>query len=122
MRYKHNWFSIHAPFHIALPSRRGMKDLADKCGLVIEKIVGEQLIEFFLYSRGHELGVADYEFHGNRRFLEKFGVKKLPPLHTKLELQDAYQRLRQVKKYDLCDWSVYYLRKKLISESVRQEN
>ncbi|GAB4192635.1 MAG: hypothetical protein Tsb0015_14950 [Simkaniaceae bacterium] len=78
----------------------------------IQGIIGEQLMEFFLYSRGHELGVADYEEHGNRKFIEKYGIRKVPPLHTKGELKEAKQRLKQVKKYNLCDWSVYYIRKR----------
>lgn len=111
-RYKEHWFSIHAPFHLALPSRSGMEKLAEECGLVIEKIVGEQLIEFFFYSMGHELGVADYEHYGNRRFFETHGKKCLPPLHIKNEMDEAIQRLKQVKKYNLCDWSIYYIRRK----------
>lgn len=112
LRYNQNWFSIHAPFHISLPSRSGMMKMIENAGMIIQKIVGEQLVEFFLYSLGHELGVADYEKHGNRKFIERYGVKKIPPLHTKHELKDAKQRLKQVKKYDLCDWSIYYIRKK----------
>lgn len=111
LRYKENWFSIHAPFHISLPSRKGMSLLAKDAGLVIKDIVGEQLVEFFLYSIGHELGVADYEKNGNRRFIESHGIKKAPPLHIKNELKEAKQRLKQVRKYDLCDWSIYYIEK-----------
>lgn len=110
-RYKKNWFSIHAPFHISLPSRVGMAMLAKEAGLFIENMVGEQLIEFFLYSMGHELGVADYEKYGNRKFIEEHGLNEIPPLHIKQEIQGAKQRLRQVKKHNLCDWSIYYLKK-----------
>jgi len=110
-RYKENWFSIHAPFHISLPSKRGMTNLIEDTGLVIDNVVGEQLVEFFFYSMGHELGVADYHKYGNRKFVEKNGIKKIPPLHIKDELRQAKQRLRQVKKHDLCDWSIYYLKK-----------
>ena len=110
-RYKENWFSIHAPFHLFLPSRKGMKKNVRDSGLVIKNIVGEQLIEFFFYSMGHELGVSDYERYGNRRFVEKHGIKNIPPLHIKNELVDAKQRLNHVKKYDLCDWSTFYIKK-----------
>jgi len=111
LKYKENWFSIHAPFHLFLPSRRGIEAMIESSGLAIKDVVGEQLIEFFFYSMGHELGVADYEDHGNRKFVERFGIKGIPPLHIKNELKDARQRLKQVKKYNLCDWVVYYLRK-----------
>lgn len=110
LRYKENWFSIHAPFHLFLPSRVGMEQIAKNAGLVVDKVIGEQLIDFFLYSMGHELGVADYEERGNRKFIETYGTHSPPPLHIKNELKDARQRKRQVKKYDLCDWVVYYLR------------
>ncbi|MCB1068256.1 MAG: class I SAM-dependent methyltransferase [Chlamydiia bacterium] len=112
LRYKQNWFSIHAPFHISLPSRSGMTQMIEKTQMTIQDIVGEQLVEFFLYSIGHELGVADYEEHGNRKFIEKYGIRKPPPLHTKGELKEAKQRLKQVKKHNLCDWSIYYIRRK----------
>lgn len=112
LRYKENWFSIHAPFHISLPSRAGMVRMTEDAGMVVESIVGEQLVEFFLYSIGHELGVADYDQYGNRKFIEKYGIKKIPPLHIKSELKDAKQRLRQVRKHNLCDWSIYYIKKK----------
>lgn len=110
-RFKSNWFSIHAPFHFALPSRRGLEGLLKNTDLQIEKTEGEQLVEFFLYSIAHELGVSDYDLHGNRRFLESNKINKVPPLHTKIELEECNQRLKQVKKYNLCDWAVYYLRK-----------
>jgi SAM-dependent methyltransferase len=111
-RYKENWFSIHAPFHLFLPSKGGMEMIAKEAGLTVKNIVGEQLVEFFFYSMGHELGIADYETHGNRRFIEKYGINKIPSLHIKDELKVAKQRLKQVKKYGLCDWAVYYLQKK----------
>lgn len=110
-KYKQNWFSIHAPFHISLPSKIGMKELTKNTGLEINNIFGEQLIEFFFYSMGHELSVSDYEKYGNRTFIEKYGINKIPPLHIKNEIKDAKQRLKQVKKYNLCDWVVYYLKK-----------
>jgi len=116
MRYKENWFSIHAPFHTALPSRKGMEQMTHDSGLVIEKLVGEQLIDFFFYSMAHELGVADYEQHGNRKYFEKYGNKKIPPLHIKNERRNAKQRLKQVKRHNLCDWSIYYLRKNTTDE------
>jgi SAM-dependent methyltransferase len=112
MKYQENWFSIHAPFHLALPSRRGMKIIVEESGLIIEKILGEQLFEFFFYSMGHELGIADYEKYGNRGFFEKNGKNKIPPLHVKSQIDEAVQRVKQVKKYDLCDWVTYYLKKK----------
>jgi hypothetical protein len=111
LRYKNNWFSIHAPFHASLPSKKGMRELAKDTGLEIKEIVGEQLVEFFFYSMGHELGVSDYDTYGNRKFIEEFGINKTPPLHIKNELKDAKQRLKQVKKHDLCDWVIYYLKK-----------
>ncbi len=111
-RYKNNWFSIHAPFHVSLPSKIGMKELVKNTGLEIKEIQGEQLIEFFFYSKGHELGVCDYDNYGNRKFIEKYGLNKIPPLHIKNDIKIAKQRLKQVKKYNLCDWSVYYLKKK----------
>lgn len=112
LRYKENWFSIHAPFHLFLPSAIGMKQIISGTDLKLESIVGEQLIEFFLYSMGHELGVSDYDEHGNRKFIEKYGVKNIPPLHIKNEIKIARQRKKQVKKYNLCDWSIFYIRKK----------
>ncbi len=116
LRYKENWFSIHAPFHLFLPSRAGMEVMVKGTGLRIEKILGEQLVEFFFYSIGHELGVSDYEQHGNRKFIEKYGINNIPPIHIKSELKDAKQRLKQVKKHDLCDWAIYYLKKSDIDE------
>lgn len=110
-RFKENWFSIHAPFHLCLPSRKGMAELIKNTGLCIEKTQGEQLVEFFFYSMGHEMGLSDYEKHGNRKFVENYGVKKIPPFHIKNDLFQAKQRLLQVKKYDLCDWIIYYLKK-----------
>ena len=112
LRYKENWFSIHAPFHIFLPSRSAMIKMVQDTGMIVQNILGEQLIEFFFYSSGHELGIADYEKHGSRRFIERYGIKRIPPFHTKSELKEARQRLKQVKKYDLCDWSIYYIKKK----------
>lgn len=110
-RYKENWFSIHAPFHLVLPSKKGMQTLVDDTGLTLDACIGEQLIEFFFYSKGHELGVSDYEMYGNRKFIEKFGLRKIPSLHIKSEFKEAKQRLRQVKKHGLCDWIIYYLKK-----------
>ena len=115
-RYKENWFSIHAPFHLFLPSKNAMEMLVKDTGLIIEDIIGEQLIEFFFYSMGHELGIADYEKYGNRKFIEEHGIKSIPPFHIKNELKDAKQRLKQVRKYNLCDWSIYYLKKEESNE------
>lgn len=111
-RFKNNWFSIHAPFHISLPSRQGMDMLTKDNNLQIVERVGEQLVEFFFYSMGHELGVSDYELHGNRKFFEEHRINEIPPLHIRNELKDAQQRLKQIKKYDLCDWATYYLKKR----------
>ena len=121
-RYKENWFSIHAPFHLFLPSKNAMEMLVKDTGLTIKNIVGEQLLEFFFYSMGHELGIADYEKYGNRKFIEEHGIKTTPPFHIKNELKDAKQRLQQVKKYNLCDWSIYYLKKEELNEVSHQQN
>lgn len=110
-RFKEKWFSIHAPFHFFLPSRKGFDSMLESSGLYIEKSEGEQLPEFFLYSNGHELGVSDYEKYGSRRIIEKSGLKSLPPFYTKKKRKEIRERTKQVVKYDLCDWIVYYIRK-----------
>ena len=122
LRYKENWFSIHAPFHLFLPSKKGMEMIVQEAGLVIDKTLGEQLIEFFFYSIGHELGVCDYEKNGNRKFIEKYGIHKIPPLHIKNEIKEAKQRRKQVRKHDLCDWAVYYLKKNELYDTSDKQN
>ena len=118
LRYKENWFGIHAPFHFALPSRKGMASMIKKANLEIVNFVGEQLVEFFCYSMGHELGVSDYSSYGNRKYIEKYGLSRVPPLQSKAEIRDFIQRTKQVKKHNLCEWSVYYLKRGEMLEKV----
>ena len=114
-KFKSAWEGIHAPFHLILPSLKGMKLLLQNTNLEIVEIRGEQLTELFLNSINQKLDIAHSEKNSVRNFLGNTPLKrKIPPFFTKNEIKYWKEKTKHFLKTSplLCDYIVYYLKKK----------
>jgi 2-polyprenyl-3-methyl-5-hydroxy-6-metoxy-1,4-benzoquinol methylase len=111
-RFKKHWDGIHAPFHIALPSTKGMNLLFKDSNLQLIEKRWEQPFHLIFYSLNHEIDIADFDELGSRNFFEKgFRSKKIPPLFTKLEFKFWKKKSKLLKKTNMCDYINYYYKK-----------
>lgn len=109
-KYREHWYGIQAPIHFFLPSIQGMQTLARQAGLSIQKIEGENLVEFWMHSIAYSLDLWDYHPLGMRTFLRDHALDCLPPFVTRSELRACKELNRQVqRRAELCDWIVYIL-------------
>ncbi len=111
-KFGENWSGIHAPYHLFLPSTKGMKLLAERAGLRIQEVRWEQLTESFLRSVGHSLNFADFEKNGIRNLLQDLPLgSRIPAFFTKTEIKYWKQKRRSVIKSEITDYISYYLQK-----------
>jgi SAM-dependent methyltransferase len=109
-RYREYWYGIQPPVHYCLPSLSGFHQLVAESGLSIKRVLGENILEFWLHSHAYSLDIADYHKFGMRTFLEGKSHAKRNPIVTKSEIA-YFRRLNRMVRRDpeLCDWIVYWL-------------
>lgn len=109
--FQKHWEGIHPPFHINLPSKKGIELLIQKHGLKIIEIRSEQLLESFFFSLNRMLNICDFEPLGARKFLKNLPLKnEAPPTFTKAELIFWKKKCKELKKTLLTDYISYYLK------------
>jgi len=102
------WQGIHPPFHICLPSDKGMERLFKPLGLNIIDIKQEQILEFFLMSREIYLNIPQNQ---NNSTLYALLDKKKNKLiwHSSKEINYWKKMVKHVKKKNICDHICYYV-------------
>lgn len=109
--FKENWAGIHAPYHLFLPSKKGMEILNEKSGLRIIDIRCEQLLESFLRSTCYSLDFSSHEdFTTN--VLIKNSERGAIPVFTKQEIIFWKEKAKRVVDSGLTDYIAYYLKNK----------
>jgi len=108
--FKEHWEGIHAPFHLFLPSQKGMQHLLENTDLQIVETRGEQLYYLFLYTLSHIMDVADFEELGVRANLESSSKKT--SLFTRKDIRYWKKKTKQVLKNKSADYINYYLKKR----------
>lgn len=77
--YGADWVQLDAPRHLFIPSRSGMKTLAESCGFIIEKVIDDSTSYQFVGSELCRLGIPVVEQRPEKYFsqavLEDFRIK-----------------------------------------------
>lgn len=112
-KYQECWHGIHAPFHIALPSSKGMQLIFQNTNFELCKTKQEQLVELFLYNIDCSLNIA---------LLEPLGVincigdgalgNKIPAPFIREEISYLKKKTKSVLKNKMADYISYYYRKR----------
>ncbi len=107
--FKEHWEGIHAPFHIALPSQRGMDYLFKNTRLYLKEKRWEQPFQLIFYNINRLLDIADFDSLGARNFFSsKHFFKGPPPLFNKKEFSYLKNKSKIISKTSLCDYINYY--------------
>ncbi|MDB6081828.1 MAG: class SAM-dependent methyltransferase [Chlamydiia bacterium] len=110
--FKENWSGIHPPYHLLLPSKKGMEILCKNSGFEIVDIRWEQLVESFLRSTCYSLGFASHDEFGTRTMLKDKPLgNRTIPIFTKQEIAFWRAKTKKVLEDRLSDYVAYYLRK-----------
>jgi len=110
--FKEHWSGIHPPYHLFLPSKKGMEILAKASGFKIVDMRFEQPVESLLRSFCYSLDFASHDEFGTRSLLkdQPLGRRKIP-LFTEQELTFWKEKAKRLKKDKLTDHIVFYLQK-----------
>lgn len=110
--FKEHWSGIHPPYHLFLPSKRGMEILCENSGFKIVDIRWEQLVESFLRSSCYSLDFASHDEFGTRTMLkdQPLGNRTIP-IFTKQEITFWKAKTKKLVQDKLSDYIAYYLRK-----------
>lgn len=106
--FKNNWFGIHPPYHLNLPSLKGFKIMCSKYGLEIIDFWEEQMPEFLMYSRNYSRGVGDFDIGGLRAFLGYSSLGfQMPPGFSRKECRYWKKKAKLAAKRRQADWRCY---------------
>lgn len=108
--FKENWSGIHPPYHLFLPSRKGMEILCQASGFKITDTRWEQLVESLLRSFCYSMDFASHDEFGTRTLLEDrpLGNRKIP-FFTDQELNFWKAKSQQLLRDKLSDYTSFYL-------------
>ncbi len=110
--FKEAWEGIHAPYHIVLPSRKGMEVLFEKAPIKIKNVSWEQPTQLLFHSLNRQMNIADFDPLGARLFYSsKWNCFRPPPLFTFREYKYWKKKAKLLAKTHLCDYVNYYLEK-----------
>lgn len=110
--FKEHWSGIHPPYHLFLPSKRGMEILCENSGFEIVDTRFEQLVESFLRSTCYSLDFASHDKFGTRTMLKDKPLgNRTIPIFTKREIAYWKEKTKKVVEDRLSDYVAYYLRK-----------
>jgi SAM-dependent methyltransferase len=102
--YRDHWWGLHAPRHLALPSRDGMRLAALASGLAIADSIGTARFDNYLYSREYALDIADHDPSSWRAGGDACRW-------TEAELAEAEAAALAGNADGSADWLCYYLRR-----------
>lgn len=110
--FKEHWSGIHPPYHLFLPSRKGMEIFCKDSGFHISDVRWEQLMESFLRSTCYTLDFASHDQFGTRTMLKDRPLgNRTIPIFTKQEVKFWREKSKKLMKDKLTDYIAYYLRK-----------
>lgn len=110
--FKESWSGIHPPYHLFLPSKKGMELLSASSGFKIREIRWEQLLESFLRSTCYSLDFASHDEFGTRTMLKDHPLgNRTIPIFTKQEIAFWKEKTKKVQEDRLTDYIAYYLQK-----------
>lgn len=110
-QYKECWHGIHAPFHLALPSEKGMQMLFNHSALKLIEKRQEQLIELFLYNIQNSLDIGLLEPLGILTVIgDKALGRKTPLPFTKQDISFLRAKSKAVLECGMADYVSYYYR------------
>ena len=111
--FKEYWEGIHAPFHLRLPSRKGMKILFKNTTLELVENRNEQPFPLFFFSHNYRKDIANNDHNSARIFFEKKRrFKKRPPLISKEDFKYWKNQIKTIDNTQSSDYIVYYYQKK----------
>jgi len=100
--YRQDWAWMHAPYHFAIPSRRGLDAMAGRCGFKVTDAACTSRFDHYLYHDEYRRDIADNDAGSIRRSVES---GKFDP-HRREELARLACSLNRSLKGD---WIAYYL-------------
>ncbi len=110
--FKEHWSGIHPPYHLFLPSKKGMEILCERAGLKIVGVRWEQLVESFLRSTCYTLDFASHDKFGTRTMLKDRPLgNRTIPIFTKQEIEFWKAKTKKVVDDQLSDYIAYYIKK-----------
>lgn len=110
--FKEHWSGIHAPYHLFLPSKKGMEILTKQANLEIVDIRWEQLVESFLRSTCYALDFASHDEFGTRTMLKDRPLgNRTIPIFTKQEIAFWKEKTTKMLENGLTDYVAYYIKK-----------
>lgn len=102
--FQEAWTGIHAPFHINLPSKKGLSEILEKHRLEIRKVAGEQSDVFFLSNIENQLDIINPD---------TMFVKFSPYWHTSWDRIYWKIKSNRIKHApEKCEWIIFYVQKK----------
>jgi SAM-dependent methyltransferase len=103
-RYRQHWCWLHAPYHYAIPSRRGIEAMAQRCGFKVVEAICTSRPDHYLYSEEYSRDIPDCDPRSERRALEdgSFDAKRYLSLS---------KRAHTLNKQLYGDWISYYLKR-----------
>lgn len=111
--FKEHWSGIHAPYHLFLPSKKGMEILCKQANLRIVDIRWEQLVESFLRSTCYALDFASHDEFGTRTMLKDRPLgSRMIPIFTKQEIAFWKEKTEKMLEDGLTDYVAYYIQAK----------
>lgn len=101
-KYKQHWWGLHAPYHFAIPSLKGLESMANRCGFKVTDFICTSRYDHYLYSEDYSHDIADVDITSVRRQLESgtFDAARM------LSLSKEAHSLNKTRNGD---WIAYYL-------------
>ncbi len=100
--HKQNWCWLHAPYHFAIPSRKGIERMAARCGFKVADAICTSRYDHYLYSEEYSRDISDNDPNSVRRTLE---AGTFDPQRWSSLSQLAYSLNKTLNG----DWIAYYL-------------
>jgi len=102
-RWGGHWWGLHAPRHLAIPSRAGMTAAAEAAGLAIGERIATARTDNYLFSKEHSLGIA-------RRDPQSWQTDGPDCIWQPAHLAQARRRALKLNSGNAADRVCYYLR------------
>ncbi len=101
-KFKQDWCWLHAPYHFAIPSRKGITLMAARCGFKVVDAICTSRYDHYLYSDEYRRDISDRDSNSARRKLEDGTFDKT--------LWSSLSKLAySLNKKLTGDWIAYYL-------------
>jgi len=101
-RFKQDWCWLHAPYHFALPSRKGIELMAGRSGFRVTDAIGTSRYDHYLYSDEYARDISNKDTISVRRRLED-------EIFDKKSWLSLSKLAHSLNKTLAGDWIAYYL-------------